>query len=262
MSDYNTDQQINIEKQNFDTSYQVQVEAKSIYLEEYSKPKDNNFLFCYKITISNNGSRTVKLLNRHWIIIDSNSKRNEVKGPGIVGLQPELAPGESHQYFSFCNLETNFGTMEGSYEFVDEDNEHFLAEIPRFFLADNLNEFDKPQFKRGAIVKHVRDDFKALVTDYDMYFINDEEIYKKHPGSPDKSKPWYYVLVNKSNAISYVAQEDLKNFVPLDEEEQFSFEHPLVNFFFDGYDDQAGSYLRNEKTWEQLKRGGADKDED
>lgn len=228
-------------------SSQVKVQAQTIFLDEYSNAEKSHYLFCYKITITNNNPSKVKLLNRHWIIIDSNSKKTEVKGSGVVGQQPELAPEESYQYYSFCNLETNFGTMEGYYEMLDDNQSNFLVEIPRFFLAENLNEFPKPHFKRGSIVRHKRDGFRAIVTDYDMYFINDEEIYNKDPGKPAKDEPWYYVLIDKTNAINYVAQE----YFELDENQE-DLEHPLVDFFFDGFNGQR--YIRNEKTWEQLKR--------
>ncbi len=229
-----------------DVKQNLKISAKTVFLEDYSKPEKDKFLFCYKICIRNNSQETVKLLNRHWIIIDSKSKKDEVKGPGVLGLQPELAPGEKHEYFSFCNLDTNFGTMEGSYEFIDSHNNTFLIQIPIFFLADTLNEFDKPKFKRGNVVKHKIDGFLAVVTDYDMYFINDEEIYTKDQSAPAKDKPWFYVLINKTNAISYIAQENLELVESPDE-----IEHPLVDFFFDDFDGEQ--YIRNDKTWDELK---------
>ena len=226
--------------------HKIQVSAKTVFLEDYSKASENKFLFCYQIRIKNEGDEKVKLLNRHWIIIDSDSHKDEVKGPGVLGLQPELEPGQVHEYYSFCNLETNFGTMEGSYEFIDNDNNTFFVEIPRFYLSDNLNEFDKPNFGRGSLVKHKEEGYLAVVTDYDMYFINDEEIYDKNESSPAKDKPWYYVLINKTNAISYIAQENLEAV-----ENPEEIEHPLVDFFFDGFD--GDKYNRNEKTWDELK---------
>jgi ApaG protein len=123
----------------------VEVSAKTIFLEEYSKPSKKQFLFSYKIRIQNNSKDIVKLLNRHWVIIDSDSNRNEVNGSGVVGLQPEIFPGHYHEYYSFCNLETNFGTMEGSYEMQNlKTSETFFVTIPRFYLAETLNQFDKP----------------------------------------------------------------------------------------------------------------------
>ena len=228
----------------------VKVTAKTIFLDEYSKPAEHKFLYCYKITIQNQGTKRVQLLNRHWIIIDSNSKKEEVQGPGVVGQQPILYPGESHEYFSFCNLETNFGTMEGSYEMEDEDGERFLAEIPRFFLAENLAEFDRAKFRRGQVIKHKLNNFRGIVVDYDMYFINDDDLYQKCPDKPAKDKPWYYVLVDKANAISYVAEEYLE----IDEDDS-EIEHTLFHFFFDGYDKNQKLYKRNNKTWDNLKKG-------
>lgn len=226
----------------------IEVKAHSIFLEEYSKASEDKFLFCYKITITNNSPQKVKLLNRHWIIIDSNSKKEEVEGPGVVGQQPELKPGESHEYMSFCNLETHFGTMEGFYEMEAADGNKFLAEVKRFFLADNLNQFDKPKYKRGQVVKHPQEEYRGIITDFDMYFINDEEIYNKSKYKPAKDKPWYYVLIDGSNAISYVAEEHLEI-----DEDQDNLEHPLVEFFFDGFDGEK--YVRNGKSWDELKRG-------
>jgi ApaG protein len=230
-----------------DTDCGVKVSAKTVYLEEYSKPSKKQYLFCYKITIINESNVRVRLLNRHWIILDSNSQANEVKGPGVVGQHPELNPGESHEYYSFCNLETNFGTMEGNYEMEKEDGTTFLAPIPRFFLAENLNEFEKPLYKRGSLIKHKYENFIGVVTDYDMYFINDEELYNKDPHKPSKDKPWYYVLINNTNAISYVPQDHLEK-----QEEFVEINHPLVDFFFDGKEND--SYKRNDKTWEHLRR--------
>jgi len=230
------------------TDHGVKVTAQTIFLDEYSKPEKKHFLFCYKINIKNDGENTVKLLNRHWVIIDSESHRSEVKGPGVVGLQPVLAPGQGHEYFSFCNLETNFGTMEGNYEMQDEDDGGtFLVAIPRFYLADTLNQFPGPTFKRGQVVRNKKENYRAVITDYDMYFINDEELYSKATDRPERNKPWYYVLIDKTNAISYLPQEQLEL-----AEEQEGLDHPLLDFFFDGFDGEK--YKRNDKTWEQLKR--------
>ncbi|MBT6843091.1 MAG: Co2+/Mg2+ efflux protein ApaG [Candidatus Melainabacteria bacterium] len=225
----------------------VEVKASSIYLEEYSKPSEYKFLFCYKITITNKSDQKVKLLNRHWIIIDSNSKQEEVQGPGIVGQQPEIEPNESHEYLSFCNLETHFGTMEGSYEMEKADSSKFQAIIPQFYLADNLNQFDKPKYKRGQTIKHPQEDYRGIIADFDMYFINDEEIYNKSKYKPAKNKPWYYVLIDGTNAISYVAEEHLEP-----DEDPENIEHPLIEFFFNGFD--GNKYIRNDKTWDELKR--------
>lgn len=227
--------------------YKIKITALSIFLDEYSNPKKHKYLFCYKVRIANESDKWVKLLNRHWIIIDSNSKIEEVKGPGVLGQQPELVPGDVHEYYSFCNLETNFGTMEGFYEFIDENEEQFLSPIPRFYLAETLNQFDRPIFKRGQIVKHKHDDYRGIITDYDMYFINDEEIYNKNSQKPAKDKPWYYILIDGTNAISYTAEENL-----VLDQNQKNIEHSLVDFFFNGFD--GTKFIRNDKTWDDIKR--------
>ncbi len=229
---------------------QIKVSAQTMFMDEYSDTYNKKYMFSYKVKIQNDSSETVQLLNRHWIIIDSNSKQEEVQGAGVIGMQPKIQAGESYEYISFCNLETNFGSMEGEYEFQDQAGNNFLVQIPRFFVAETLNELAKPSFRRGQMVKHKREGFRALITDYDMYFINDEELYKKSSSQPAKDKPWYYLLIDGSNSISYVAQENIE----LDENQE-DIEHPLVDFFFDGFSDELGYYKRNHKTWEQLKSG-------
>lgn len=225
---------------------EIKVSAQSVYLSDYSKPESREYLFCYKITIKNEGDLPAQLLSRHWIIIDSESHREEVVGDGVVGKQPKLQPGESYTYFSFCNLRTNFGTMEGSYHFVDDEGHEFSAKIPRFFLSDNLNEFETNQFQRGAIVRHKKEDYLAVIADFDMYFLNDEKLYEQDSSEPDKEKPWYYLLIDNKKTISYVAQEQLELV-----EEAKEIKHPLVEFFFDGFDGET--YKRNQRTWQDLK---------
>jgi ApaG protein len=110
----------------------VQVEAQ--YSPEHSGPAQ--WFFLYTITISNEGSETVQLLSRHWIIRDATGKIEEVRGDGVVGEQPVLAPGEAFEYTSGCPLATPFGSMEGSYEFVTPAGEHFDAEVAQFQLRE------------------------------------------------------------------------------------------------------------------------------
>ena len=116
----------------------VRVEVRSRYLLEKSNPAQNRWFFAYDIRISNLGAEVVQLLNRHWIIIDANGQVEEVKGPGVVGDQPVLAPGESYEYTSFCPLTTPFGTMEGSYQMVTEGGASFLAAIAQFALSEPM----------------------------------------------------------------------------------------------------------------------------
>lgn len=92
-------------------------------------------VFRYRITMQNVGTVTARLLSRHWIIVDGNGGREEVRGRGVVGKFPQLAPGESYSYSSFCPIETVWGTMEGSFAFEREDGTRFQAKVGRFFLV-------------------------------------------------------------------------------------------------------------------------------
>jgi ApaG protein len=88
------------------------------------------------VRITNQGTETVQLLSRHWIITDALDHIKEVRGPGVVGQQPVLAPGESFQYTSGCPLRTSTGVMRGTYQMVTEDGEHFDVEIAPFALHE------------------------------------------------------------------------------------------------------------------------------
>lgn len=94
------------------------------------------WFFLYTVRISNHGAETVRLISRHWIIRDANGEIEEVRGPGVVGDQPVLAPGESYQYTSGCPLPTPFGSMRGSYQMVAESGTEFDAEIAEFVLRE------------------------------------------------------------------------------------------------------------------------------
>ena len=89
----------------------------------------------YRVTVSNESDRWVKLLSRHWIIIDAEGNREDVKGDGVVGYQPELKPGDTFTYTSYCPLDTDWGTMEGTYKMLNEDASTFEVEIGRFYLV-------------------------------------------------------------------------------------------------------------------------------
>ena len=95
----------------------------------------HSFVFRYKITMTNIGSSTARLLSRHWVIVDGEGQRQDVRGRGVVGEYPNLAAGESYSYVSYCPLPTQWGTMEGSYTFEREDGSRFEAAIGRFFLV-------------------------------------------------------------------------------------------------------------------------------
>jgi ApaG protein len=114
----------------------VRVEVESQYAPEHSRPFDNLWFFYYTVRVTNEGDSTVQLLSRHWIISDAGGKTEEVRGSGVVGKQPVLAPGESFQYTSNCRLPTSTGSMRGTYQMVTEDGDHFDVEIAAFTLTE------------------------------------------------------------------------------------------------------------------------------
>jgi ApaG protein len=117
------------------TTRGVKVEVQSQYVPDQSHPERDYYFFSYHVTITNLGEENVQLLNRHWIITNADGRVEEVKGPGVIGEQPSLEPGESFDYTSFCPLNTPVGTMEGSYQMVTEGGETFDAKIPPFQLS-------------------------------------------------------------------------------------------------------------------------------
>jgi len=112
----------------------VRVEVISQYSPENSRPRENEWVFQYTVRITNVGARTVQLLSRHWIITDALDHVEEVRGLGVVGEQPVLAPGESFKYSSWCSLRTSTGMMHGTYQMTDPDGERFEIEIAPFAL--------------------------------------------------------------------------------------------------------------------------------
>jgi ApaG protein len=112
----------------------VRVEVRARYCDERSDPQAGQWFFLYTIRLKNEGSETVQLLSRHWVINDATGHEEEVRGPGVVGQQPELAPGEDFEYTSGCPLPTPFGSMQGSYEMSREDGSTFQATVARFEL--------------------------------------------------------------------------------------------------------------------------------
>jgi ApaG protein len=118
------------------TTRGVQVSVVSEYAPDRSRPTDQQWFFLYTITLANQSDETVQLLSRHWVITDATGKVEEVRGPGVVGQQPVLGPGESFTYTSGCPLGTAFGTMEGTYQMVTRGGEGFEAHIARFTLSE------------------------------------------------------------------------------------------------------------------------------
>ncbi|NKB33504.1 MAG: Co2+/Mg2+ efflux protein ApaG [Pseudomonadales bacterium] len=113
----------------------IEIAVNTQYLDEQSDPGKNRYVFAYSIEITNKGSESVKLLNRHWHITDDNNKVEEVVGEGVIGQQPEIAPGKSFNYTSGAVIETEFGTMHGSYEMQTAAGDKFQAPIPAFLLS-------------------------------------------------------------------------------------------------------------------------------
>lgn len=113
----------------------VKVSVETVYQPEYSNPGADHFMFAYKISITNMGSNTIQLLRRHWHIFDSNGVNREVEGEGVVGQQPIIEPGQTHEYVSGCNLKTDMGSMHGEYQMIRLiDNEELTVQIPEFYL--------------------------------------------------------------------------------------------------------------------------------
>ncbi|GHV44666.1 protein ApaG [Clostridia bacterium] len=113
----------------------VRIDVDTYYVAEKSVPAMNQYLFGYEITISNENPEPVQLLHRHWVITDALGRVEDVKGPGVVGKQPRLKPGDSFTYDSFCPLSTPFGSMRGTYKFLRDGGEVFEVDIPLFSLV-------------------------------------------------------------------------------------------------------------------------------
>lgn len=112
----------------------VTVRVAVSYLAEQSAPVSGRWFWSYHIRIENRGTKSIQLLSRHWLITDGRGALHEVRGEGVVGETPLIAPGSSFDYVSGCPLATPTGTMEGSYRMVDEDGEPFDVDIPKFSL--------------------------------------------------------------------------------------------------------------------------------
>jgi len=117
------------------TRYEIRIEPVSTYVADQSDPSRDQFVFAYTIRITNTGTVAAKLVSRHWIITDSEHRVQEVRGEGVIGQQPRLAPGESFEYTSGASLNTPVGTMRGSNRMVAEDGREFDATIPPFTLS-------------------------------------------------------------------------------------------------------------------------------
>ena len=113
----------------------VRVQVRSVYVPERSAPAERHYFFAYRVRISNEGEERVQLVSREWIITDADGHVERVKGPGVVGEQPVLEPGQAFEYTSYCPLHTPIGSMEGTYQMVSAGGARFDAVIAPFSLA-------------------------------------------------------------------------------------------------------------------------------
>lgn len=125
------------------TTQGISVSVTPQFLEDQSDSEDDTFVWAYTIVISNESDRQVQLLSRHWIITDARGHVEEVRGPGVVGEQPILDPGDAFEYTSGCPLRTPTGFMQGAYQMVDEAGRSFEVAVPAFSL-------DSP-YQRGSV---------------------------------------------------------------------------------------------------------------
>ncbi len=116
------------------TTRLIKITAEPVFLDEESQPEDDYYVWAYTIVIENTGEEVVQLLNRYWMITDAHGRVHEVRGPGVVGEQPILQPGESFEYTSGTPLSTTTGIMVGSYEMTTNSGEKFDVEVPPFSL--------------------------------------------------------------------------------------------------------------------------------
>lgn len=117
----------------------IRVRVESEYVSQQSDPRRNYYFFIYHVELSNEGELPAQLVSRHWVITDGHGNVNEVRGPGVVGVQPLLRPGDTYRYTSACPLPTAIGSMRGSYQMRRPDGTAFDAQIGVFTLADPLS---------------------------------------------------------------------------------------------------------------------------
>ncbi|MBI1807661.1 MAG: Co2+/Mg2+ efflux protein ApaG [Ignavibacteria bacterium] len=121
------------------TTADITIRVRPVYLDGQSDVLARKFVFAYFVRIENHGTENVQLLRRHWFINHAGGRVEEVEGEGVVGKQPVIAPGEAHEYNSFCILETFEGTMEGTYLMQRGKGEYYRVAIPRFTLRAMAN---------------------------------------------------------------------------------------------------------------------------
>jgi ApaG protein len=117
------------------SEYAIDIAVATQFLDDQSAPDEGRYAFAYTIRIRNAGDVPARLMARHWVITDANGKVQEVRGDGVVGEQPWLRPGDQFEYTSGAVLETNVGTMHGTYAWIADDGTSFDAPIPPFTLS-------------------------------------------------------------------------------------------------------------------------------
>jgi ApaG protein len=115
-------------------THDISVTVEPQYLADRSEPSKRQFFWAYTVEIENRGQRTVQLKRRHWTITDGRGQKHEVSGPGVIGEEPVIAPGESFRYTSGCPLDTPDGFMVGSYDMIGDTGDRFTVAIPAFSL--------------------------------------------------------------------------------------------------------------------------------
>jgi ApaG protein len=122
-----------------ETTEGIRISVSPSYEASESNPAIGKFIYSYQVTIENLSNDTVKLLSRHWHIVDSIQVRREVNGEGVIGQQPELQPGDTFQYMSWCPLHSPIGKMYGTYTFINlNEKKTFEATIPEFLLVSDF----------------------------------------------------------------------------------------------------------------------------
>lgn len=122
-------------KSNYIVTHAVRVEVQSNYIAQQSIEAEQQFVFSYTITISNQSNETVQLIDRYWLITDANGESNTVSGEGVIGQQPHIKPNESFTYTSGCVLKSPLGNMQGHYQMQQRDGELIQVDIPLFRLV-------------------------------------------------------------------------------------------------------------------------------
>jgi ApaG protein len=116
------------------TTHGIKITVTPSYLEQQSAPEENHFVWAYTVEMENLGERTLQLINRYWNITDAMGRVQEVRGPGVVGEQPILKPGDRYEYTSGASLACPSGIMVGEYEMATEDGERVTIDVPAFSL--------------------------------------------------------------------------------------------------------------------------------